>query len=214
VNDAGNEVTEVITTDVKPGKEDAYQAWAGRVEKAQQQFKGYHGSFVQPPAAGEQAWTTLMRFDSVEHLQTWMNSPQRAALLKEREDLIEREMLHSVTNSFPGWIANNPVTGKPPNMWKTASLVLLTLYPVVMFEIKYLMPVLGAFNLDPALKTFLGNALSVALTTWPLMPLAIRAFHGWIFPEKSTPAYVVYVAPLVLVVSYFLEFVFFTYVLR
>lgn len=200
-----NEVTEVITTDVKAGQESAYRDWADRVEAAQRAFDGYLGSFVQPPGDGQQAWTTLMRFDSVEHLQTWMNSPQRASLLKEREDLVEREMLHQLSNSFPGWIPNNPATGKPPSKWMTASLVLLTLYPVIMLELKFLNPVLRHYALHPAIATFLGNSISVIVTTWPLMPLAIRAFSWWLFPTEQTPSYLKWVGALVVAACYGLE---------
>ena len=77
---------------------------------------------------------------------------------------------------------NDPATGKPPNMWKTACLVLLTLFPVVMLELRFLNPHLATLN--PAVRTFIGNAISVALTTWPLMPLAIWGFHAWLFPEN------------------------------
>ena len=38
-----------------------------------------------------------------------------------------------------------------------------------MLELRFLNPHLRALN--PAVGTFIGNALSVALTTWPLMPL-------------------------------------------
>ena len=201
---SNTEVTEVITTDVKPDKVEEYRAWAERVQKAQAQFAGYKGSFVQPPRPGEHTWTTLMRFQTPEQLETWLNSPERAALLKEEQGLVEREMLHRIDNSFPGWIPNDPATGKPPNMWKTACLVLLTLFPVVMIELKFLTPFLLSNHVPPALATFIGNAVSVALTTWPLMPLAIRAFKSWIFPDTQTPSARI-VAPIALVACYAIE---------
>ena len=95
--------------------------------------------------------------------------------------MVERFKAQRVDTSFPGWVPNDPATGKPPNIWKTACLVLLTLFPVVMLELKFLNPHLR--GLPPALATFTGNAISVLLTTWPLMPLAIRFFRPWLFPE-------------------------------
>jgi antibiotic biosynthesis monooxygenase (ABM) superfamily enzyme len=87
-------------------------------------------------------------------------------------------------------------------MWKTACLVLLTLFPVVMLELRFLNPHLEELN--PALRTLIGNALSVALTTWPLMPLAIYGFHAWLFPE-SKPRWLVMTMPIVLVLCYVVE---------
>jgi antibiotic biosynthesis monooxygenase (ABM) superfamily enzyme len=194
--------TEVIITQIKAGCEAAYRTFADRIQKAQESFPGYLGSFVQPPHHKETGWTTVLRFDSVRHLEAWLASPQRAALLKDSEDLIEGFQAQRVDTSFPGWVPADPATGRPPNMWKTAALVLLTLFPVIMLELKFLNPILH--SLPPALATFLGNALSVALTTWPLMPLAIWAFRPWLFPEGQ-PRALVAAMPVILVVCYGLE---------
>ena len=66
--------------------------------------------------------------------------------------------------------------------------------------------------LNPALRTFIGNALSVALTTWPLMPLAIWAFHAWLFPEHR-PRWLVTIMPVVLVLCYLIEIAVFWHLL-
>jgi len=194
--------TEVIITRIKAGKEEAYRRFADRIQKVQETFPGYLGSFVAPPHQKESGWTTVLRFDSETSLDGWLNSDIRASLLKESEDLIDGFHAQRVDTSFPGWAPLNPSTGKPPNMWKTASLVLLTLFPVVMLELKFLSPHLQALN--PAMGTFIGNAISVALTSWPLMPLAVRVFHAWLFPE-SQPRWLVLTSPLVLLLCYAIE---------
>ncbi|MGH6866209.1 MAG: antibiotic biosynthesis monooxygenase [Methyloceanibacter sp.] len=195
-------VTMVMVTEIKPGKEAAYRAWANRIQKLQAKYPGYIGSFVQPPQRNETGWTTVLRFDSAAHLDTWLKSDERAAMVKESENLVQGFHAQRVDTSFPGWVANDPTTGKPPNMWKTACLVLLTLFPVVMLELRFLNPHLEALN--PALRTFIGNALSVTLTTWPLMPLAIWGFHAWLFPENR-PRWLVQTMPVVLVLCYLIE---------
>jgi antibiotic biosynthesis monooxygenase (ABM) superfamily enzyme/enamine deaminase RidA (YjgF/YER057c/UK114 family) len=197
-------VTLVITTEVRPGKEEAYRAWAARIQKLQAKFPGYVGSFVQPPQPGETGWSTVLRFDSAANLERWMKSDERTAMIKRSEALIAGFHAQRVDTSFPGWVPADPTTGKPPNMWKTAALVLLTLFPVVMLELRFLNPHLETLN--PALRTFIGNALSVALTTWPLMPLAIWGFHAWLFPEHR-PRWLVQTMPLVLVLCYLMEIV-------
>ncbi len=195
-------VTMVMVTEIKPGKEAAYRAWADRIQKLQATFPGFVGSFVQPPQGAETGWTTVLRFDSTEHLDGWLKSDARAAMIKESEELVAGFHAQRVDTSFPGWVPNDPATGQPPNMWKTAALVLLTLFPVVMLELRFLNPHLAALN--PALRTFIGNAVSVALTTWPLMPLAIWAFHAWLFPENQ-PRWLVTTLPVVLVLCYLIE---------
>jgi len=195
-------VTLVIVTEIKSGKEAAYREWFDRIQKIQETFPGYVGSFAQPPQHKETGWTTVLRFDSAAHLETWLNSDARAAMVKEGENLTEGFHVQRVDTSFPGWVPNDPATGKPPNMWKTACLVLLTLFPVVTLELKFLNPHLRGLN--PALGTFIGNALSVALTTWPLMPLAVRGFHAWMFPDRQ-PRWLVVTSSFVLLLAYAIE---------
>ena len=144
----------------------------------------------------------MLRFDSPEHMEGWLTSPERAALLAESEPLILGFQAQRVDTSFPGWMPVNPVTGKPPNRWKTASLVLLTLFPVVMLELRFLNPY--THSLPPALGTFVGNGISVALTTYPLMPLAIWAFSPWIFGDPKRP-WLDAVMPLAIALCYAVE---------
>ena len=180
-------VTMVMVTEIKPGKEAAYRAWADRIQKLQATFPGYIGSFVQPPQHNERGWTTVLRFDSAANLDRWVTSKERAAMVKESEELVADFHAQRVDTSFPGWIPNDPNTGKPPNKWKAAAL-------------------------NPALRTFIGNAISVAVTTWPLMPLAIWMFSAWLFPE-SKPRWLVLTSPLFLLAAYAVEIAFFWHLL-
>lgn len=183
--DAGADggVVEVIVTKVKPGKEEAYRHWETRIQQAQSKYPGYLGSYVQPPIAGELGWTTLMRFSSAEQLDKWLKSSERAALLREAEPLIDYAHLQRVDTSFPGWFPTDPSTGKGPPNWKAAMLVLLGLFPIVMLETRFLSPLLGELNSSFAM--FIGNTISVALTTWATMPLFIKAFGWWLFPKAG-----------------------------
>lgn len=176
-------VVEVIVTKVKPGKEEAYRKWETRVQQAQAKFPGYMGSYVQPPIAGELGWTTLMRFKSAEQLDHWLKSPERAALLGDVQPLIDYAHLQRVDTSFPGWFPTDPATGKGPPNWKAAMLVLLGLFPIVMLEARFLSPQLAELN--SSLSMFIGNTISVALTTWLTMPLFIAAFGWWMFPKSD-----------------------------
>ncbi|MDQ2681068.1 MAG: hypothetical protein M3Y21_08615 [Candidatus Eremiobacteraeota bacterium] len=198
--------TEVIITQIKPGKEAAYRAFADRIQKAQEAFAGYLGSFVEPPHQNETGWTAVLRFDTAANLDLWLKSDVRAELLKESQDLIKGFHAQRVDTSFPGWVPRDPSTGKPPSIWKTAALVLLTLFPVVMLELRFLSPYLQGFNRAHA--TFIGNAISVLITTWPLMPLAVRAFHPWLFP-KDHPRTTTAVGWVVILLCYAIEVVVF-----
>jgi antibiotic biosynthesis monooxygenase (ABM) superfamily enzyme len=182
----GTNVTQVILSKVRPGMEDAYRTWAAKIQEAQSLYPGYRGTYLQPPTSNGGHWTTLLRYDTAAHLEAWMAAPERAELLKESKAFIENEELMRLATSFPGWVPINPATGKGPPDWKTAMLVLLGLFPVVMLELRFLSPVLSRFGLHASLATFIGNALSVAATSFIAMPLFVRWFGWWLFPPDAS----------------------------
>jgi antibiotic biosynthesis monooxygenase (ABM) superfamily enzyme len=192
VNEGGvrpdNNVTEVIFSKIKHGMEDNYQEWAARMQAAQAKYPGYKGTFLQPPEENGGFWTTIMRFDSASQLEAWMNAPERKEMLSESKAFVEQEQLTHLATSFPGWVPIDPMTGKGPPNWKTSLLVLLGLFPIVMLEMKFLSPILAALHLHASLATFIGNALSVFLTSFAIMPLFIRWFGWWLFPDKERVA--------------------------
>lgn len=181
----GTNVTQVILSHVKPGMEDPYREWAARIQRAQSQYPGYRGMYLQPPSSNDGYWTTLLRFDTTEHLEAWLAAPERTKLLQESKAFIEKEELMRLATSFPGWVPINPLTGKGPPDWKTALLVLLGLYPIVVIELHFLNPLL--LGLNSSLGTFIGNAISVAATSFITMPLFVRAFGWWLFLDKNSP---------------------------
>lgn len=178
-----NQVTEVIFSKIKTGREDAYREWAARMQAEQAKYPGYRGTFLQPPEEKGGFWTTIMRFDSAGHLEAWMNAPERKEMLRESKAFIEHEQLTRLATSFPGWVPLDPMTGEGPPNWKAAMLVLLGLFPIVMLEMKFLSPILSALGLRSSLATFIGNVISVALTSFLTMPWFVKWFGWWLFPK-------------------------------
>lgn len=182
------DATEVIFSKVKAGMADQFRDWAQRIQAAQALYPGYLGMYLQPPAGDSDGhWITILRYDSAPHLEAWMNSSQRAALLEESKAFMEREELLRISTSFPGWVPIDPVSGQGPPDWKTAMLVLLGLYPIVMLQLRLLNPVLAAARIPPAAGTFLANVISVALTSFLTMPFFVRKFDWWLFPGVASP---------------------------
>jgi antibiotic biosynthesis monooxygenase (ABM) superfamily enzyme len=196
-------VAVAIVTHVKPGQETTYHEFEKEFQSAQARRRGYRGVYLQPPTKKTPGlWTTLIRFDSPDALDEWFVSDERKKLLALAEPVVSSTEFQSVTGSFPGWIPVKEGQKGPPN-WKTAMLVLLGLYPIVMLEIRFLNPQMHSLN--SAVANFIGNSISVALTTWVTMPLLIKVFSPWLFPKKDTPPWVSPVSLSVLVLLFALE---------
>ena len=204
----GADVTEVIFSKLRPGMDDRYREWATRIQAAQAKYPGYRGMYLQPPARGKEGhWTSILRYDTPKHLEAWMNAPERKALLAESNAFIESEELMRLATAFPGWVPLDPMTGEGPPDWKTGMLVLLGLFPIVMLEMKFLSPVLAALNIHASLGTFIGNVISVALSSFLTMPWCVNWFGWWLFPKRKDSS-VTTRGTLILIGLYTLEVIF------
>lgn len=177
-------VTEVFVTQVSPDKVVAYRDWTAKIHQAEAKFPGFRGVYVQAPTPGRgHDWITLLQFDTTENLDRWLSSPERQAILQESSTLVAALDSHRVISPYAGWFASFSKQGVFPPAWKQGMLVLLVLFPIVMLESKYLNPRLASLN--PSLGTFIGNSISVALVTWPLMPFAIKKLRWWLSIKDS-----------------------------
>lgn len=174
-------VTALIRDRVTPGHETSYRDWQRRMRVLMAKQPGYLGANVQEPIPGLQPeWLIMARFDSEEHLAAWLRSDARARMLAEAAPAIARTETKRARTSFDGWFRFDD-DQPPPSAWQQSALVLLTLFPIVALEIKYLNPLLQWMPFAPAV--FLGNVISVAVTGFLLVPWAVRAFEWWLSPR-------------------------------
>lgn len=185
-------VTEVHVTRVSPDKIAVYQEWLKKIHQVESTFPGFQKVYEQQPTEENGSWITLVRFDSAKNLERWRSSPERAALMQEVKDFIQAQESHQLHSSFDGWFAKD--SPDVPPLWKQTMLVLLVLFPIVMLQYKYLSPLTSGLNLS--LATFIGNAISVSLISWPLMPIALYLLGWWLVPKPKTLVQILGVACL------------------
>jgi antibiotic biosynthesis monooxygenase (ABM) superfamily enzyme len=200
-------VSTAIITRVHPGMEERYRQWEAKIQSAQAKFAGYRGSYCQPPSAnGQNIWLTLLRFDTPESLNGWLESSERKALLAEVEELVKDKQYHTTTGSFPGWFPINALTGQAPPKYKTYLVVLLGLYPLVALEIKYLTPLLASIP-SQALRIFITLSISVALTTWLTIPLLLKLLSPWLLKAQDQQTSLTKLIPFLLPLFFILEII-------
>lgn len=201
-------VTEVFVTKVNPENEKAYREWMGKIHQMEAKFPGFKGVYMQSPTQSWGInWITLLQFDTPENLDFWLNSPERKQILAEAETLISLLESHRVISPYGGWFASIAKGKMLPAVWKQTMIVLLVLFPIVMFEFKYLNPLTRGLNLS--LATFIGNALSVLLILWPMTPIAIFFLRWWLTPKNTRNITNSVVGALVVLFLYLIEIIIF-----
>jgi antibiotic biosynthesis monooxygenase (ABM) superfamily enzyme len=184
---APSPVSAIISTRVKPGCEDAFRKWEQKVAVTQVAAHGLQGYRFEPPIAGVQAdWLTILRFDTQENLQAWLDSPIRQAMLAEAADLTEEFHYRVARSGFDQWFPIPKEGTKGPAVWKQNMIVLLMLFPVV-FLFGYLVqvPLLQKrLGMPFAFALLIGNIASVVLLNW-LVPWTNNRFLWWLNSRAS-----------------------------
>ena len=182
-------VSAIMSTRVKPGCELAYRAWEQKIAVAQTAAKGLVGYRFEPPIPGVQAdWLTILRFDTQENLQSWLDSPARRQILAEAEPLTDGFDCRITRSGFDQWFPVAAMDGSAPPVWKQNMVVLLMLFPVVfLFGHFVQVPILQVrLGIPFAVALLIGNAVSIVLLNW-LVPWASSRLAWWLSPSSAAP---------------------------
>lgn len=164
-------------------------ASAEQVAQLERTQLGHEGSSLFPPGGDDpNAWSAVVRFRTDAQLEAWLRSPELAGALPDRHAHLAQESQVMTASAFGSTVRVSDGAPAVTPEWKTALLIQLVLYPLIVVFVKYVNPMLGNIFPLPWLATFVSVALTIVVLTWVLMPLGHRLLHRWLDPvEGSTP---------------------------
>lgn len=172
----------IVSSSVSSGMEADFQAAHIKLTTAASQFSGYEGTAVFPPGAPGK-WMSLIRFRTEPQLSAWLRSPQRNEVLPPVRSSLTRDFsVLAQTTPFGTTVRNVDGKAEMTPSWKTAMLLLMVLYPMVMLQSRFVAPVIGMLGAQPWLSVWLSQVLSVALMQWWLMPTVSSWCRRWLDP--------------------------------
>ncbi|MFB6931814.1 antibiotic biosynthesis monooxygenase [Streptomyces chartreusis] len=181
-------VTVVVTHRVHPNQVDDFLDWQNHMVQEESKFEGFRGTELFRPIEGlQEEWTTLYRYDSAEHLDAWLTSPQRRKVLAEGEKFSDFK-LHTIDNSFGSWFAfegNGKEAAPPPSETRTSLAVWVGLYPTVVLLTLALFPL----HMPLWIGLLVGNLLSSFIMSFLTMPYYVNPLLGrWLRPPPEERA--------------------------
>ncbi len=69
--------TVIIGQGILPGQEQKYETWQLEMNREASKYPGFIGAEINPPTAVQRDWVVIYRFDSIAHVQAWLNSATR-----------------------------------------------------------------------------------------------------------------------------------------
>jgi uncharacterized protein len=174
-------VTVVVRRKVKPGRESRYEAWLARLVEAAKDLPGYLGTNVHRPSAAEpREYTSVFRFDSIEHLRAFEESDLRRRALAEVVDYVESDATWEKLTGLEFWFTPPPGTAVPqPSRLRMALLLIAVVYLLVLGigNVVALVPI----ETPPSLRLLITLTIEVFLMTYVLMPRLTRWLARWIY---------------------------------
>jgi uncharacterized protein len=171
----------VVVQRVPAALADLFMEWQRGVTVAAEGFSGYLSTDVYPPADNLQdEWVVVINFEDEESLQAWLDSPARAQWVEKLQAQVGDFELKALPGGFGSWFAGlaQGQARTPPPSWKMALTVLLGLYPTVM--VLTLFPGSYTQPLGLAVAMLIGNALSVSILQWIVMPVLNSLLAPWL----------------------------------
>lgn len=170
----------VVVQRVPAASADWFMEWQRGVSGAAEGFDGYRGTDVYPPADGQRdEWVVVIHFDDEKSLQEWLGSSVRAQWVEKLRAQVGDFELKALPGGFGPWFSGlaHGSEETPPPSWKMALTVLLGLYPTVMVLTLFPGPYTEPLGL--ALAMLIGNALSVSILQWAVMPVLNIPLAPW-----------------------------------
>jgi uncharacterized protein len=176
----------VIVHRVPPAMAERFVALQDSLTATVEAFAGYQGTDVYPPAdpTGNE-WVVVIHFADADSLQLWLNAPVRTEWVKKVRQEVGDFRLETLPTGFGSWFVGrkNEADSKLPPGWKMVVIVLLGLYPTVLLLTLTVGPVTAPLGL--AIAMLIGNALSVSILQYAVMPILTRIFGLWLHANAS-----------------------------
>ncbi len=175
----------IISHTIKSGGEAEYEQWLSKILDVVSSFPGYLGRDIFRPAEGTRKYTIIVRFDSPEHLNAWVQSDIRKLYVESIKDLLEKGDIHEIRTGIDFWFTPEGV--RPPKPWKQFLLTLSAVYPLslVIFIVLNNLAHLAPFINDPWINGALMAVILTASLTFLIMPRYTKLTRKWLYDETS-----------------------------
>ena len=163
---------------IAAGREADFEDWSDELTAAAANYAGFLGAGRLRPSRVGDPWHVVFRFDSAEHLQEWEVSPERTAMLRAGEHLVEATDMHRVSG-LETWFSLPGRTAPAPPKWK-----MFLVSATVFYLLNLALSLTYGWALDGwpvPLHIIVISVPVTAIATWLVMPRAARLLQRWLY---------------------------------
>ncbi len=181
---ASEGATVVITHRVRHDRHADYDAWVADIAPLCRAAPGnldWH--MVRPIAGLSDTYTIIVRFDTLEHLKGWMESPVRQQLIDRVRPLLETGDGFFVSSGLDFWFTPAGAMAMVPVRWKQFLVTWSAIYPLALGVPLVVTPLLARTGIpgDHLLTTLVVTGCVVFLMVYVVMPRYTKLIRRWLF---------------------------------
>jgi uncharacterized protein len=176
--------TVVITHRVRGDRHADYERWLGEIAPLCQAARGHLDWHIVRPVPGlTETFTVVIRFDTKENLQAWMNSADRRRLIEAVKPLLVSGDDFFISSGLDFWFTPAGAKAKIPVRWKQYLVTWSAIYPLALGVPLLVAPALRAAGTagHPWLTTLVVTGVVVFLMVYVVMPRYTRLIQRWLF---------------------------------
>ena len=184
IDPATEGATVVITHRVRENRHADYETWLNDIGRA---CRGYPGNLdwqiIRPVPGLTTAYTVVIRFDTKEHLQTWMRSVDRKHLIERATQFLAQDDEYSIHSGLDFWFTPQGTKVKVPVRWKQFLITWSAIYPLGLLVPLGVLPVMRAAGIADLrlVTTLVTTGIIVALMVYVVMPRYTKWVRRWLF---------------------------------
>lgn len=178
---AAEPITAIFTWKVVPGKEAAFEQWAHGIATASTKYPGHQGASWLRKDRETHEYHSIIKFDTMEHYNAWVQSAEREEWLKQAEDFAQGHAFQMTGLETWFTVPGQAVLTPPPRwkMWIVTACVVYLLSIIIQW--------LGAPFLSSLpfwLRTLVLVLILVTLLTYLAMPAVTFLLRHWLYPRQ------------------------------
>jgi antibiotic biosynthesis monooxygenase (ABM) superfamily enzyme len=168
---------------VKQDEEPAFEHVMHDIHEVAQTFPGHMGVTTLKSPTQKGTLQTILRFDNIEHLEAWLNSPIRHKMVNLLEEIAHSEVVTKATG-LETWFDIPGQSVVPPPRWKMATTTFIAIYPLSLLMSYFLLPHIISWPI-PIRSLFLPIFAPIILTYLFMPFLTQRVLKHWLYKTMS-----------------------------
>lgn len=184
--DTREPITVTVSRQVKPGREQEFEALLAAMTQEARNFSGYLGAnIIRPSSKAQPDYVLIFRFDSYTHLKRWEESPVRLEWLQRADAIADSPLQLQKTPGLEFWFTPQSRSAPPtPPRYKMAIILTLVIFTLSLVFTPMLKVLLG--NLPVLLSQFIAVVIQVVLMTYLILPFLTKLLAHWLFATRRS----------------------------